>query len=78
MSENVTSLRLDPERYETRARTQATMFRDAINSGTMLVKSVTTGETKTISLEPGVIKRNISLSGFEVRDARIQPKHSGR
>ena len=56
--------------------TKAGKFQMSIDSGTMLVKSIKTGEVKTLAVEPGTVLKNVALSNFEVRDARVQPKYN--
>ena len=56
--------------------TEAGKFQMSIDSGTMLAKSIKTGEVKTLAIEPGTVLKNVALSNFEVRDARVQPKYN--
>ena len=56
--------------------TEAGKFQMSIDSGTMLVKSIKTGEVKTLAVEPGTVLKNVALSNFEVRDARVRPKYN--
>lgn len=56
--------------------TEAGKFQMSIDSGTMLAKSIKTGEVKTLAVEPGTVLKNVALSNFEVRDARVQPKYN--
>lgn len=55
--------------------TDANKIKVALESGTMLVKSINTNEVKSVTVRPGAILKNISLSNFEIRDARVVPKH---
>lgn len=56
--------------------TDADKFQMSIDSGAMLAKSIKTGEVKTFAVEPGKVLKNAALGNFEVRDARVQPKHN--
>lgn len=56
--------------------TEAGKFQMSIDSGTMLAKSIKTGEVKTFAVEPGTVLKNVALGNFEVRDARVRPKHN--
>lgn len=52
-------------------------FCHSLNAGTMLAKSLKTGEVKTINVESATVIRNpVSLSQFEVRDNRVVPKYN--
>lgn len=71
------NLKLDREALGLSVASEAGKFKMALDSGAMMVKSVKTGEVKTLAIEPGTtLKNNISLSGFEVRDDRVTPKHN--
>ena len=66
-----------PETLSLSVASEAGKFKMALDSGAMMVKSVKTGEVKTLAIEPGTtLKNNVSLSGFEVRDDRVTPKHN--
>ena len=66
-----------PETLGLSIASEAGKFKMALDSGAMMVKSVKTGEVRTLAIEPGtVLKNNISLSGFEIRDDRVTPKHN--
>ncbi len=52
-------------------------FKSAIKSGRILVKSVKSGEVKTLAIDDKVILTNPTmLNAFEVRDARVVPKQN--
>ena len=71
------NLKLDRETLGLSVASEAGKFKMALDSGAMMVKSVKTGEVKTLAIEPGtMLKNNVSLSGFEVRDDRVTPKHN--
>ena len=71
------NLKLDREALGLSVASEAGKFKMALDSGAMMVKSVKTGEVKTLAIEPGTtLKNNVSLSGFEVRDDRVTPKHN--
>ena len=71
------NLKLDRETLGLSVAGEAGKFKMALDSGAMMVKSVKTGEVKTLAIEPGTtLKNNVSLSGFEVRDDRVTPKHN--
>lgn len=71
------NLKLDREALGLSVASEAGKFKMALDSGAMMVKSVKTGEVKTLAIEPGIaLKNNVSLSGFEVRDDRVTPKHN--
>lgn len=66
-----------PETFGLSVASEAGKFKMALDSGAMMVKSVKTGKVKTLAIEPGtVLKNSVSLSGFEVRDDRVTPKHN--
>lgn len=67
---------IDPRRMGLSIATEAGKFQMSIDSGAMLAKSIKTGEVKTFAVEPGTVLKNVALSNFEVRDARVQPKHN--
>lgn len=56
--------------------TEAGKFQMSIDSGAMLAKSIKTGEVKVFAIKPGTVLKNMALSNFEVRDARVQPKYN--
>ena len=71
------NLKLDREALGLSVASEAGKFKMVLDSGAMMVKSVKTGEVKTLAIEPGTtLKNNVSLSGFEVRDDRVTPKHN--
>ena len=66
-----------PETLGLSVASEAGKFKMALDSGAMMAKSVKTGEVRTLAIEPGIVlKNNVSLSGFEVRDDRVTPKHN--
>ena len=69
-------LQLKPQEMSLSIATEAGKFQMSIDSGTMLAKSVKTGEVKVFAVEPGTVLKNAALGNFEVRDARVQPKHN--
>lgn len=67
---------IDPRSMSLSIATEAGKFQMSIDSGTMLAKSIKTGEVKTFAIEPGTVLKNVALGDFEVRDVRVQPKHN--
>ena len=67
---------IDPRSMSLSIATEAGKFQMSIDSGTMLAKSIKTGEVKTFAIEPGTVLKNVALGNFEVRDARVQPKYN--
>lgn len=54
------------------------MFIDSLNKGQMLVKNISSGEVKTLSVKPQVVEalHLTSVKDLEVRDNRIVPKQN--
>ena len=67
---------IDPRDMGLSITTEAGKFQMSIDSGTMLAKSIKTGEVKALAVEPGTVLKNVALGNFEVRDARVQPKYN--
>lgn len=67
---------INPREMGLSIATEAGKFQMSIDSGAMLAKSIKTGEVKTFVVEPGTVLKNVALGNFEVRDARVQPKHN--
>ena len=52
-------------------------FKASFSSGKLLVKSVVSGEVKTIDIKESEIKRtrDYDIASLDVTDERIKPKH---
>lgn len=58
---------------------QRDIFVDALDVGAMLVKSVQTGEVKTLNIDTNTVLKNpVTLDAFEVRDTKVVRKHKLR
>lgn len=70
-------LKLDNTVFGVSVKDSAERLALSLNSGIMLVKSMKSGEVKSVNVDPNkVLKNDAFLSSFEVRDARVAPKYN--
>lgn len=63
---------VDPMSLGLSVSKEARQFREALNSGVLLAKSITTNEVKMVNVEPATVLRNVSIGDFEVHDSRVR------